>query len=635
MSIDQLLDRVKSSIDDENLRTNSVGNRPHYPVFVAFSGAQLPECAAFTNNISRIWSRQICRNLLFYRYEPSDGGVRFTSAESDEAVDHDKVYRRISEASRTRDIFSGLDTWCLYNIIDTSNFSFEQFEASYRSLGALRYVVDENVRSMVLVILRESREHERKVINYRVREFLMNAKDYDGVMLVSNRSRGGTEFTPEDIYKIASNAVLLSDNDAVSAIDDKCYLERNIKLYSGKPIIMSYNSLSKPTKEILHCMTESFVKAVRESITGADNRRMYANDIDAVIGISNGRLMHFEGFINSVRNELAGSIPPDFFLYLPMMSPTVLTDADLSTKRFAEVKHLFNIDSLVLTARSYCRRLVSGDESKRLFESYRESINENLNLLNINNISEEGIANAFNAIMDNNRVNEGMPIRDYYINLIICMIKNEFIYPFCRDTFKSICDADNIRNAGRSIEEFERRLEDEAPLSGFDEIAQLYGGYMKEFTGTDEGKKRIREFAAIGNTYDDLMRIVEETLHDANEFCNGNINMPYIQLWANALKLKHPAAIFHQIKHILDGEGDNAILLRGSFPVIRELAVYSLHCYDRNGENNTWLYDQFREAFSSLNDVHFFNSGSEDTIESIKFYKCEGTNLILGLDPID
>ena len=123
---------------------------------------------------------------------------------------------------------------------------------------------------------------------------------------------------------------------------------------------------------------------------------------------------------------------------------------------------------------------------------------------------------------------------------------------------------------------------------------------------------------------------------DLNEYCDSEENQPFIKIYATALKL-NPVKLFGHIINTLNGQGDNGILLRGSYPIDDVMSVYILHCYDRNGNNETDLYKQFKsdKNFESVHGIQFFNTGNDDSIESIKFYKCEGINLVIGLKEFD
>lgn len=635
MEIVRLLEDVRLNIEDNKIIANNVGNRPHYPVFVAFNGSDARCCTAFINNIQNTWSSQICRSLLFYRYTPTDDGVTFYGAADDAQVDIDTVYGRISEAARTKDIFAKREMWCLYNVIDTSEMTFEQFQTAYHKLNTFKEVIDERVRSMVIVILRDARAKERKAANYLIRDFLRSDTSYDGMVVVSNRARGGMEYSFEELYKMVSNLVLLSDNDAVSTVDDQSYAERILKLYSKTPLLMSYSSLSKPTNDILACMLHRFSSTVQSYIGDSDNKKLSVRDVEQIIGIENGNIAVFEGFFKSVKDRIeAENAYAAVFQYMPLNSPAVLEPKDMAMMSFAQLEGV-NPESLELIAEEYCSRFTGSEEGAALLNQYSGQINDKLNLMNIKGVTEETVMAAFDDLLyRNGRPNPAEPVRSYFNQLILYVLKAKHIYPYCINLAKAICNEAYISKTEDNIERFRYSVDEALPVSGFDDISEFYGQKMSDYLGTDRGMERIKEFLKVGNTYEDLCRIAERTLYEANDFCDEIINMPFISIWANALKL-HEGEVFGRIRNTLHGEGDDAILLRGAYPVKEELSVFMLHCYDRNGENNTELYSRFNQAYVNMSGVQFFNTGNDDSIESVKFYDCSGTGLVLGLQPAE
>ena len=266
-----------------------------------------------------------------------------------------------------------------------------------------------------------------------------------------------------------------------------------------------------------------------------------------------------------------------------------------------------------------------------MFKNYAKSIHDNLNILNVSSITEDNVMDAFDEVLKSVCApSKTETARDYLRLLVVYLLKRNYIIPHCMSLAKTICDEKRIADTCNSIELFRQKLDEELPIAGFDEIPIFYGKNMSQYLTTDSGRNRLNQILRVGNTYDDLCSIVERTLYEANDYCNESINMPFIHVWAKALKL-HAGHIFGKIHKILHGDGADAILLRGAYPVIEDLSVYMLHCYDRNGENKTELYSQFIEAYKDLENVQFFNTSDDDSIESIKLYKCEGTSLIIGL----
>lgn len=629
MEIVDLIENVRVNIEDNKIRTNNVGNRPHNPVFAAFYGSNARNCSVFVNNIQNTWSSQICKQLLFYQYDTNGTEIEFKDISDENILSNDTVYRRISEAARKRDIFARYDMWCFYNIIDTYEISFEKFKELHNSLKKFNEEIDRRTRSMIIVLLHDDRE--RKELNYQIRDFFRGEPLYDGIVIVSNRARGGFELETEEIYKTISNLILLSNNNAVTNADDEFFNDRLRKLYSRTPLIMSYNSLSKPTKDILSCMIQGLVSEVSECLNDSDSRKFSSKDIEGILGVENGKLNSFENFIQKVKQRIEQEV--DFMSivqYLPLHSPTVINAKEIESKSVGQLNGV-NFDALKLFAKEYCRVFIESEEGKELFSQYTEFINDNLNLMNVKNVSEDSIFSVFEELYErNNAPDFSVTPKIYFSQLIVFLLKSQYIFPYCEELAKRICNAEVIESTKENIEQFMQNIEEEIPVAGFDEIATFYGKNMLNYLQTEQGKTKISQILKVGNSYNDICDIVKDTLYSANEYCNEKINQPFISIWAGALKL-HGDEVFARIRNTLHGDGEDAILLRGSYPIVDELSVYMLHCYDRNGENETELYKQFKKAYTDVPNVQFFNTGNDDSIESIKFYKCSGTSLVLGL----
>lgn len=640
MKIEQMLEEVRINIDDESALINNVGNRPHYPVFVSFYGANKEGCMSFFNTIAGTWSNQIFSNLLLYKYVVSDNRLEFYDPVSENHVEENDVFRGIESVARSREIFDSLNTWCLFNIVDTSTLDYDEFLKAYNALDNLKYVIDESVRSMMVIVLRDSRERERKATNFRIREFLANnPMPYDGLVILSNRSKNGAEHSVAEIYRAVANVVLLADNDAVSSIDDDSYRERNFKLYSKTPYSIAYTSFSKPTKEILACMTDVFVSNIKRQRQRQDAKNK-ANgessitstvDIGEIIGIKNGKFSFFADYIKSVQAKInRKGMFKDVFQYLPMVSKTVFEAEQVTTLNYSAVKGAVFSDALKVLVDEYCQSEVESPEFGLLFDTYKSTINSKLNLLNVKDITAGRVGQVFSSINKFASVREDDSLSVYFINLVIDTLTNNYIYPKCISLIQSILDAKTIKQTDREIDGFINEITELLPTA-FDDIPKVYGNYMQDYLLTDDGYRHILAFLKIGNTYDDLLTVLREALFSANEFCKGQINKPFIELYGDVLKLQDKGDMFVKIKSVLDGDGDNSVMLRGEFPVLRDLSVYMLHCYDSEGNARSWLFDQLKSALSDTSATQFFNTSNDDAIESVRLYKIEGNNLIVGL----
>ena len=341
----------------------------------------------------------------------------------------------------------------------------------------------------------------------------------------------------------------------------------------------------------------------------------------------------FDNYILSVKKRVVDEkLFNSTIQYLPLASATVITDEQLLQNSYSSLKDSIFPNAIMMLADDYCRQEIESDRFKKEFSKYESYINNNLNLLNVRNITPEKVTNAFSTIQNIAYVNEDDSIRVYLNNLIISVLLKKYILPQCISLIESVLDSDNYLQTKNLVDHFTKNITDKVPTKGFGDISKVYGEYMSNFLRTIEGEKLMMKFLRIGNSYDDLVEVLKSALVSANKYCDDEVKMPFITLWANTLKIAGPAAVIGKIITILEGDGDKGVLLRGEFPLFREMRVIMLHCYDAEGTKDTWLYNQLQQAYRNDMDVQFFNTGNDNAIESLKFYKIEGNNLIFGLN---
>ena len=630
MNIEQLLENVTEKIEDENLRLSSVGNRPHYPVFVAFNGADSDNCSAFTTTMRTIWSEQICRRILLYKYYHNGESLSFTSL-SDMGIQIDDVYSSIKEVARSREVFVEQNTWCFYNILDTGYFNnIDDFYHAFYSLDSFVDIIHREVRSMAIVILRDSRNQDKIRLNYQIRDHLRNETPYSGVILLSDRTRSGSEVEITELYNIAANLVLLSDNDAITTADDQDYLERNLKLYSGSPLIVSYNYLKKPTYKILYRMTNCIVERVDELLANPDQQ--LSGSLKTLLGVGDNIIPLFKSFIDDTKNRMISD--RSYFVAMncmPMKNPEIFTQEEYDKMTFGMFKTKILQNSYRQTVMKTAERFFRGDICQSLIKEYEKTVYGRFTLNNVSSISMDSVNNLFDSIEDYYRITDADPIANHYVVDVLMSLLKDFIYPACKNMLLRVCDASNIEAAKDNWKALKFDINDHMPVVGFDQISEEYGRQMAMFLRTDVGSECINDLLKITNDLDDLYKALDNTLAMADNYSRLTINVPYIQMWATALNLQGDA-IFRKIRAQLTDEGHKGILLNGEYTIKEELTVYMMHTTDMSGMNKTQLYSQFYEAFKGQPNVQFFNTGNDDAIESMQFYRCAGTDLVIGAD---
>lgn len=104
----------------------------------------------------------------------------------------------------------------IYNIIDTSIIdTLDDFKKLYDAGNYFKDLVVGSCKSMAIVLLDDSTV-KHNVAN-EIRLYLAdNGEAYDGVIVVANRTYGDSIYEMKDLYKIAANVIILSNNDSFS-----------------------------------------------------------------------------------------------------------------------------------------------------------------------------------------------------------------------------------------------------------------------------------------------------------------------------------------------------------------------------------------------------------------------------------
>jgi hypothetical protein len=636
MDIDKLLASVKESIEVDKLKLGNVGNRPHYPAFIAFNGADTDNCSLFTQMLGNVWPEQIIRSVVMYRYICSSNGLVFRSTDSDDAVEINCVNDALESVNQQSEMFSSHHKWCLFNIIDTRKLDFEEFKAAYSSLNELIDTIDTPVKSMAIILLEDSRSRAVKQKAYLIRDFIRNKKDYEGLIIMSNRTRGGREYSFDKLYSIAAKTILLADNDAKTSTDDLDYSDRVSKLYSPNTdaLIVSYNSLEKPTMKILFSMAAEALETAKSSIAVKSTDSLYMIDeLNELLDIHENQIALFRSYLQKIKKELLNEQVYNTIMdYAPLSSPYIPAKGAKKSARNSEYAAYVKPSSLKLIIDRFARRFFESDECGALLDAYQKRIREKITLGNVYTITPAMISGAFERLKLFEMDTSGGTLEESFVNKVINEVTYSLIYRQCERMVTEYCRQSVIKQSIDNLERLYTEVVQRLSFSWADSISKQYVARMKEFLRTEEGIKCLNGILSMSDDSNDVYNALTSTLYRAEKYFADTISKPFIQMWADTMK-QQGQDILTKIRSELKGDGQNGIMLRGGYPVLDVMSVYMMHTVDRNGDNPTLMYRQLEEAFREMDTIQFFNTGNDDSIEVLSYYRCDGDNLILGLRP--
>ncbi len=77
-----------------------------------------------------------------------------------------------------------------------------------------------------------------------------HSNEYDGTVVIATRTQNSEIFQISDLYRIAADILILSNNDAVSGLDDGDYTARVSCFYNHHVNTVSYSLLERPNDMI-------------------------------------------------------------------------------------------------------------------------------------------------------------------------------------------------------------------------------------------------------------------------------------------------------------------------------------------------------------------------------------------------
>ena len=628
--IKELLTDVGAELKSDNRSTFNVGNRPHFPPMVVCSGIHPEDKQSLNAVLGDFWSSRINNNIVIYSYRAENGDITFYNDDGT-LIEKSVVLKRMDEVSKISDLFSSVNQWKLFNIIDVRDInSFEEFLAFYHAEGSFVSIIDEiGCDTMAIIILDEARQTSKKDLVRQVRAHLSKEENlrYKSNIFLSNRARMGKSFTYDEIYAVAASIILLADNDAVSEYDDEDFRIRNLHLYNAQhpyPLTVSLKSMVKPYESILLCVIDKVLSRAKMEVR--QNRVLNQNELYKILEIENGRIKIIEEHLAEAETKLSEEEWFENMIRgMSLKKPIIFNPVDYS--RFGNISGNLNIANYRKLIYSCALSIFNSNEFQNVLTHYLSTILNKFTLKDANEDNQSEIRNVFRSL--NNRSDDlsvNMPVSDYVVKDVMNVLRNQMVYPYFEKKLVAVFSEEKYKTAKKMIEEISSEVEKLIPIEGFDEIVQDYANRVPAFLETTSGKDLLNSLLSLSNGQNNIKGLLKKILIEADKYANNAFNVPFIYKWATMLAAKGVI-----LKNTLLDVKNEDVMLRGNYAIKELLTVFMLHTTNRNGTNETELYKQLSESFSDMQNVQFFNSGNDDAITSIKLYLCSGTDLVSGI----
>lgn len=609
-----LIDKATKELESINNLSDMVGNRPHFPMFVLLSGKSEDCRNALFRKMSRVWPQTVSK-IVFSSYE-ADGGFQLVSLDDGRKIDSDAMKLKLDGVKMARDTFAEMKMWSLYNIIDTSEVqTLDEFRALYASVEQMREIVIDNSRAMLIVLLDDS--SLKRDLAKEIKAFLAKGtNEYDGIFIISNRTYNSEMYEMSELYSIAANVIVLSNNDAISAYDDNDYAARVSCLYNNHINTASYSLFERPNRKIVIQMIGTFLQHMQE--------RANQNGFD----ISDGKKLGITDKAESCE-EFLKKISYRFNLadmeYLPMRSGDSIADLRLTDMSCAQLKALTFDGVIEQFIENYYNTSILPEVNVAQFSAeYENEIKSRVFAPEGAKITEALTDDLFMKL-ESQQVNLNIPLATYIKEHMLLSIKRKVLYPACKEKIAKL-KSDSEMTLLES-QKLHNDFISSIPVDGFDDIGTMYETIVKSYIQSEKGKNDIESILRAGNKYEDMLEVIFFAVCNVVEANRDKFSLPFIEEWENRLN-RTGEAIYKEIYNTLDASSKSNIHLCGNFPVEEKLQIYMLHTGDAKGLNKTELFTHLEQAYNGVNAAQFFNTGLDDSLEVLKIVDCGGEKLL-------
>ncbi|MGN0180182.1 MAG: hypothetical protein ACI4DY_12240 [Monoglobaceae bacterium] len=632
-NIEELISASKERLQDTTSISGQIGNRPEYPMAVFFN-------KPFTNEkkeriftrLSRIWVQSV-RHLVAFKYncknpdEPeyysfsnngSDGETE-NGVSSDKCTE-DAVVDCLDNAMQKIDAFGSMDRWCAYNVIDTSEYSdLDEFVNDYQFIKYFQQKIIGNLASLSMCIVLLDDSLRKQEMCKQIREWLSNKDNnlYNSTIVASNHYLSGGYCYDEDLQRVVSCALVLSNNNNVSSIDDDDYRTRITTLYNGGTHTVSYQLFEKPNKSIaiviIHTILDSLEKEINGDFTFNQDywtKNLVSSEITKTIDIC-------EKFLKDIQPD-CGALE-----YLPLKNIPADNQnvSDLKFSTFSGYLHKDVWDDFV---NEYTGSLVTKKQLDTFKDELEKMVYEKFPIPAIIRLTDNNI----NQIIDTlnvGRPNGDMGLNEYFKQSVYSGIRKR-LYNCLKKVLKEISESakavkDAIARAREDIARYEPAGLKRGDFQQFVNVSDIY-------LNSDDGIKEKKNICRHTNKKQEFYKAIYDCLVEIVKSSPKDFEISFIDEWAKRIDSAGDE-VYRSVSGELTRNKLDRILLNGHFTIEEEMTVYMMHTFDQEGHNPTELYKRLKSTFKDDDKLQYFNTGNDDMLQALTFVSCNGTELII------
>lgn len=607
-------------MDQQSQNVVNVGNRPHYPMFILynddFSGEDLE---VFSSKLERIWPQTLDRLVQCTYTAEVSGEVSFFSVPGRQQISAEEVTGALDRAKMARDIFGSMRQWCLYNIINTRSFtSVDQFIAHYQAQKRFREIMVDAAMSMLIVLLDDSAL--RRSVAGEIRAYLAEQSQYQSTIVITTRNRNNEMYTMEELYRVAADILLISNNDAFTTADDLDYKKRVSTLYNGGTYTVSYILTERPSRKIAIQIQGVLLRRMAEQINTPIHTDL--NYWNKGFAFENFKSPICERFISDQHLHIDMGV----FEHLPLRREMLGERGSLASLPYSKVKRYTFADAFDGLVKSYCGQYYNGSiDISRCAAEFREDTVNRFPAVALRQLTDEMIEKIIGQLYAGS-ADESEPLLQYFEKQLYIHLRRELIYPRFVQVLRELRELS--ANTLKSVAQIQQDYQKVVPADLFDDIGTMYENAADNYLHGNSGQRQLAKVLTAENGYDKILEQMLACFTDMVQHNEALFSLPFIEEWGRRLDLTGDR-IYHEISTALTSGVDDVIRLYGYYPLDKRMKVYMLHSTDAAGKRPTQLYSSLQETFAGDDTVQYFNTGYDDALEAITFVACKGKNLLL------
>lgn len=534
-------------------------------------------------------------------------------------------------------VFSDMNYINIYCILETSYLTVDQFKGWYLFIENLKSVIPVALRTCLMLILNQSLDNMEN--SQKVRECLLSLYKseeygspdshlYDSVFLFSNRLRNGSYIELNSNSQDYLDYNLFADIILLSNTNNSETMSRMEKIYNKKIPALSaaYSNLSKPISDITMITLKRALNRIKNEISKiSDENTVEYNIISKILGITNGNVPFIEEFYrNHIENKTTDLIALE---YLPSKKSCLnmkYEEANEETQGCLDYfvkKNYFEIPKKMIEEnKSNLIKQIKGkitaymtlqqQKSLQFFKGDVElTVKELLNSSTNVEYKNADVKNAITLMVKRNTIEQFIPIIVAAVKELIEASKNSV------NLFGEIYHNINSMTAGEN-KGLRVNLQ-----SYYEDIVDMY--YIDRSRIDAVTKNILVNCLSIS----DMLEILKKEME--NIFASNPVfSMSFVdELIARVAIYGESVDIGNLITQELINNLDNKLALH-SYNTFSEryFEAYFLNT-SQEVENNSLVQALEQRAKGLSVPVTFYNTLSDEMIESIWFYRCSEDNV--------